>query len=91
MKQIYNFNGATPPILNENMLQAKLERRGSRLQIGLLVAALVLTHLIILVFGLVAYAVYPVITLLCLGYDLILTAGSGLAAVVYTKKGGLIS
>ncbi len=91
MKQIYDFERHTPPPLNENLLQTKLEQRRSRLQIGLLAAALILTQLIVLALGLAAYGVYPVITLLCLGYGLVMGISSGLVAVVYTKKGGLVS
>ena len=39
MKQIYNFEQHKPPVLNENMLRAELERRRLRWQTALLALA----------------------------------------------------
>ena len=37
MKQIYNFEQHRPPILNENMIRAEIDRRKLHLQTTLLV------------------------------------------------------
>ena len=74
MNQIYNFEQHKPPVLNENMLRAELERRRLRWQTAL-VAVL---------------EDYPWITALCLAYVLFSATGGSVLAVVVTKKGGVI-
>ena len=39
MKQIYDFEQRTPPVLNEQMLRAELERRKLRIQTAVAVLA----------------------------------------------------
>lgn len=89
MKQIYNFEQHNPPVLNENMLRAELERRRLRWQTTLLAAAGILMLIVMVMLGLVAYEVYPLLTVVCLTYVFISTTGSGVLAVVVTRKGGL--
>lgn len=88
MKQIYNFEQHTPPVLNENMLRAEVERRKVKAQTMVLAVAALLMQIAVLIFGAAIMKMYPWLTVLCLGYVVISTSGAGVVAVVYTKKGG---
>lgn len=89
MKQIYNFEQHNPPVLNENMLNSELERRKLRWQTALIAVGGILMQAVIVMFGFTFYEIYPVFTAICLGYVLISITGSGILAVVVTRKGGL--
>ena len=89
MKQIYNFEQHKPPVLNENMLRAELERRRLRWQTALLALAGILLQVVIVLFGYSAIDWYPWISALCFGYVIISTTGCGVIAVTYSRKGGI--
>ncbi len=91
MKQIYNFEQHHPPVLNESMIRAEIEKRKIHLQTALLVFAGFLLQAIIVMFGYSAMDWYPWISALCFGYIIISTTGCGIIAVVYSRKGGIIS
>lgn len=90
MKQIYNFEQHIPPVLNENMLRAELERRRLRWQTALIAIAGILLLLTAALLGFLVLEDYPWITVLCLTYILFSLTGSGVVAIVVTKKGGTI-
>lgn len=90
MKQIYNFEGARPPVLNENLLRAEQERRKMRLQTILCTVAAFVVMLCIVVFAKIIAKFTPVAALVCIGYVTISIIGGGTAAIVYTQKGGVI-
>lgn len=89
MKQIYNFEQHKPPVLNENMLRAELERRRLRWQTALIAVAGILIQVLLILVGFVTKNEYPIITALCLIYVVISITGSSVLAIVYTRKGGL--
>ncbi len=89
MKQIYNFEQHTPPVLNENMLQAEQERRRLRWQTALVALAGILLQTVVILVGLCVMADYPWLTMLCLGYTVVSVTGGGVLAVVATRKGGV--
>lgn len=89
MKQIYNFEQHKPPVLNENMLRAELERRRLRWQTALLALAGILLQVAIVLFGYSAIDWYPWISAICFGYVIITTTGCGVIAVTYSRKGGI--
>lgn len=89
MKQIYNFEQYNPPVLNENILRTKQDRRNANVQAAILVIASILFLSVIMIFGLTALEWYPWITVLCFGYVLISVTGGGIIAVICTRKGGL--
>ena len=89
MKQIYNFEQHKPPVLNENMLRAELERRRLRWQTALIAVAGILIQVLLVLLGLITKNDYPIITVLCLIYVVISITGSSVLAIVYTRKGGL--
>lgn len=90
MKQIYNFETANPPVLNENILRMKLEKRKVRQQTILLGVAGILFQIALLMFGVITIETYPAILLISLCYAVISAAGSGAIAVIYAQKGGKI-
>lgn len=89
MKQIYNFEQHKPPVLNENMLRAELERRRLRWQTALLALAGILLQIVVILFGYSAIDWYPWISAICFGYVIISTTGCGVVAVAYSRKGGI--
>ncbi len=91
MKQIYNFERHNPPVLNENMICAEIERRKLHWQTALLVLAGILLQVVVALFGYSAMDWYPWISALCFGYIIVSTTGCGVIAVVYSRKGGIAS
>ena len=89
MNQIYNFEQHKPPVLNENMLRAELERRRLRWQTALIAVAGILIQVLLILVGFVTKNEYPIITVICLIYVVISITGSSVLAIVYTRKGGL--
>lgn len=89
MNQIYNFEQYKPPVLNENMLRAELERRRLRWQTTLIAVAGILIQILLVLFGFVTKNEYPVITVACLIYVVFSVTGGSVLAIVYTRKGGL--
>ena len=51
MKQIYDFNRYPPPVLNENMLRDKLEKRSKKRLTILLAVSGVLLQIVALLLG----------------------------------------
>ena len=88
MKQIYNFEQHTPPMLNENMLRAELERRRLRWQTALVAVAGILIQGFLVMFGAAVRSEYPLMTALCLVYVVLSTTGGSVLAIVCTRKGG---
>ena len=89
MNQIYNFEQYKPPVLNENMLRAELERRRLRWQTTLIAVAGILIQILLVLFGFVTKNEYPVITVACLIYGVFSVTGGSVLAIVCTRKGGL--
>lgn len=87
MKQIYDFEQRTPPVLNEQMLRAELERRKLRIQTAVAVLAGFLLMISAVLLGYSAIDWYPVLSLLSFGY-IITAATGGVIAIVYSRKGG---
>ena len=88
MRQIYDFEGNEPPVLNENMLIDRQRSRRNSVQLCLAVAAGILLQLAVLLLGWSAVDWYPELTALCFGYVLVSATGGGVIAVVWSRKGG---
>ena len=86
MKQIYRFDGNTPPILRESVLQEVLERRRLRRQTTLLVLAGMLCLLCLFLTAGLLYPVYPTLTLACLAYLCAAVTGACILTVVFMQK-----
>ena len=89
MNQIYNFEQYKPPVLNENMLRAELERRRLRWQTTLIAVAGILIQILLVLFGFVTKNEYPIITVACLIYVVFSVTDGSVLAIVCTRKGGL--
>ena len=87
MKQIYDFDRYPPPVLNENMLRDKLEKRSKKRQIILLAAGGVLLQITALLLGVLTCDRYPMLSVCCLVYQLVSMSGGGVIAVIYAQKG----
>lgn len=90
MKQIYNFEQHTPPILNESMLQAELEKRILRQQVSLLALIGILLQFSIILFALSVATIYPMLFIVCLCYVFTAITGSIVIVYIYTQKGEMI-
>lgn len=88
MKQIYNFEQAQPPVLNESMIRAEMEKRRLRLQTTLLAVAAILLLVTVTLLGFFVYESYPRIALFCFTYTVVSATGGSVIAVVFTRKGG---
>lgn len=88
MKQIYDFEQHTPPILNEQMLRAELERRRLRIQTTIAVLAGFLLMIAAVLLGYSAIDWYPVLSVSCFGYIITAATGGGVIAIIYSCKGG---
>lgn len=91
MKQIYDFEQHQPPVLNENMLRAEVERRRLCWQTALIAVAGILMQVVLVVLGLFVQYDYPIMTAFCFGYVVLSTTGGSVLAVVCTRKGGRLS
>lgn len=89
MKQIYDFEQHSPPVLNENMLRAKMEQRKLRWQTAWIAFAGILVQAVLVLLGFFTINEYPIITALCIIYVILSTTGGSVLAIVYTRKGGL--
>ena len=89
MKQIYDFEKHTPPVLNESMLRNKMEQRKLRLQTALIAFASILVQAVLVMLGFFTFEEYPFLSVICIIYVILSTTGSGVLAIVYTRKGGL--
>ena len=90
MKQIYDFEQFEPPILNQTILEEKIqEKRAARNAILAAVAGFMM-QLLILVAGFVIYEKYPILTMLCVGYVIFSIVGGSVISIIYSKKGVII-
>lgn len=89
MKQTYDFEQFTPPVLNERMLRRELQRRTERRRTILLAVAGALFEALFVLLGLLCIEVYPVLALGCICFAIASTVGSGVIAIVFTQKRGV--
>lgn len=88
MRQIYHFERHDPPVLNENLLRAELERRKRHRQTALLAVAGMLLQAAIALLGYSAVDWYPWLSAICFGHVIVSTTGCGVIAVAYSRTGG---
>ena len=88
MKQIYRFEQAQPPVLNERMIQLEIDRRRLRLQTALLAFSAALLPVVMILLGFVAFGAYPWIALFCFLHALVSATGGRVLDVVFTRTGG---
>ena len=91
MKQIYNFEEHNPPVLNENMLRSKIERRSLHWQTMLLALAGILLQIAVALFGYSAIDWYPWISIVCCIYIVVSVIGGSIIAITHSRKGGIVA
>lgn len=91
MEQIYNFEGAKPPILNENMLKAEAERREARRLAVLFTLASVFLMALVVWFAVSIAEYAPITAFVCAAYAAVSLLGGSAAAIVYAQKGGALT
>lgn len=89
MKQIYDFERGTPPVLSEESLREELNKREKKKQVTLFAIAGFLFQVALLFFGYLAFNAYPIITAICIAYVVISIAVSLAITVIHTQKGGI--
>ena len=90
MKRTCDFERFDPPVLNENMLRRELERRAERRRTVLLVIAGALLELALVLLAVLVREWSPVLSLNCVCFAILSTAGSGAVAIIYAQKGGVV-
>ncbi|MBE5952045.1 MAG: hypothetical protein E7260_10700 [Lachnospiraceae bacterium] len=91
MRQIYNFEQTNPPVLNESMLRAELEKRKLKKQTTLIAICGILSMLLLLVFAVLLTETQPLLATLCMAYVIISLTGSVvLAILMHSGHGRLI-
>lgn len=88
MKQIYNFEFQTPPVLNESMLRAELEKRKLRRQTALIAICGILSMFLLLVLALLLAEVEPVLSGICIAYVIVSLTGSAVLTILMHSKHG---
>lgn len=89
MKQTYDFEQFTPPVLNEKILRRELQKRAERRRIVLLEVASVLFDALFVLFGILFLDIYPLLAFGCICFTVVSTVGSAAIAIVFTQKGGI--
>lgn len=89
MKQIYNFENTSPPILNENIIRNKIQKKKKTKKLALFVLASCLIQASVLLFGYTFAEQYPYLEVLSLFYIAMSLTCGGVVAVLYGRKGGL--
>lgn len=89
MKQTYDFEQFTPPVLNEKMLRRELQKRIERRHIILLAVAGALFETLFVLLGILCLNIYPLLTFGCICFTVVSTVGSTAIVIVFTQKGGV--
>ena len=87
MKQTFDFEQFDPPILNENILRRKLEKRAERRTVLLTVAGALFQAVFVLL-GLLCWSTAPALALACIGFAIVSMVGSGVITIIYAQRGG---
>lgn len=88
MEQIYNFEGARPPVLTEAQLLAVQERRQNRKRILLFFLGAVLELLCLGFFASNIYSTAPVAAIILYCYIALSILGGGTFVIFHAAKGG---
>ena len=67
MKQVFDFEQFTPPVLNERLLRRELEKRAERWRIVLLAVTGALFQAVFILLGLLCWNTIPALALACIG------------------------
>lgn len=87
MNQIYDFEQYEPPIINENILNARLEQKRNARNAFLAGVAVLMMQGLILTMGYLLYNKYPLLTLLCVVYVIFSVISGSIISIIFSKKG----
>lgn len=91
MKQIYDFEQTNPPVLNENMLRAELEKRKLKKQTTWIAICGILSMLLLLVLAVLLAEVQPLLAGLCMTYVIISLTGSTVLTILMHSGHGILT
>ena len=89
MKQTYDFEQFTPPVLNEKMLRRELKKRSERRHTVMLAVAGALFEILFVLLGILCLDIYPILAFGCVCFTMVSTVGSAAIAIVFAQKGGV--
>lgn len=90
-KQLFDFEAACPPVLNERMLLEEQKRRELKRQMSVLAAAAAFTELCLILLAVLSWTVQPLLSFICMGYVACSACGCGvLAGVCVMRKGEIL-
>lgn len=90
MKQIYNFESKNPPVLNESMLRAELEKRKLKKQTILIAVCGIVSMLLLLILSVFLAEVEPVLAGICMTYVILSLTGSVVLAILMHSKHSIL-
>ena len=89
MKQIYHFESKNPPVLNESMLRAELEKRKLKKHTTLIAICGILSLLLMLILALMLAEYELILSGLCIAYVIVSITGSVVLAILIHSKHGV--
>lgn len=90
MKQIYDFEQNTPPVINENMIRAEIERRRLRWETALVAVGSLLTMCCLLLMAVQLYDIMPLLSFAYTMYVCVAVTGGSVIALVFVQKRRLL-
>ena len=91
MQQIYDFEQTNPPVLNESMLRAELEKRKIKKQTTWIAICGILSMLLLLIFGVLLTETQPLFGALCMAYVIISLTGSTVLTILMHSGHGILT
>lgn len=88
MNQIYNFETKEPPVLNESMLRAELEKRRLRHQTAMAAIAGILIQIVLLLCAVLLAKEYLLLSILCVAYVILSATGGTVIAIIINSSAG---
>jgi predicted lysophospholipase L1 biosynthesis ABC-type transport system permease subunit len=88
MNPIYNFEAIEPPVLNESMLRAELEKRRLRRQTTMAAIAGILIQIVLLLCAVLYAKEYMILSILCAIYVILSATGGTVIAIIINSSAG---
>ena len=88
MNQIYNFESMEPPVLNESMLQAELEKRRLRRQTTMAAVAGILIQIVLLLCAFLLAKEHIFLSLCYVAYVILSATGGTVIAIIINSSAG---
>ena len=88
MNRIYNFESKEPPVLNESMLRAELEKRRLRRQTAMAAFAGILIQIVLLLCAVLLAKEHLFLALCCVAYVIFSATGGTIIAIIINSSAG---